>query len=82
MRTLKQCYRETREEADELRALLTEQSTQLQDYRVKVERRHARRAAGAGRRSHGDRCRAATDRYALCSKEQYPLNVATISLNE
>ncbi|KAI8431277.1 hypothetical protein MSG28_001303 [Choristoneura fumiferana] len=35
VRALKQCYRETREEADELRALLTEQGTQLQDYRVK-----------------------------------------------
>ncbi|KAI8431278.1 hypothetical protein MSG28_001303, partial [Choristoneura fumiferana] len=37
VRALKQCYRETREEADELRALLTEQGTQLQDYRVKIK---------------------------------------------
>lgn len=33
---LKQCYREAREEIEELRLLLKEQNDQLQDYRVKV----------------------------------------------
>lgn len=36
VRALKQCYREAREEIDELRLLLKEQNGQLQDYRVKV----------------------------------------------
>ncbi|CAG4984735.1 unnamed protein product [Parnassius apollo] len=35
VRTLKQCYREAREEIDELRTLMKEQNDQLQDYRVK-----------------------------------------------
>ncbi|XP_030022070.1 rho-associated protein kinase 2 isoform X1 [Manduca sexta] len=35
MRALKQCYREAREEIDELRTLMKEQNDQLQDYRVK-----------------------------------------------
>lgn len=36
VRALKQCYREAREEIDELRTLVKEQNDQLQDYRVKV----------------------------------------------
>lgn len=36
VRRLKQCYREAREEIDELRVLMKEQNDQLQDYRVKV----------------------------------------------
>lgn len=36
VRALKQCYREAREEIDELRILMKEQNEQLQDYRVKV----------------------------------------------
>lgn len=36
VRALKQCYREAREEIDELRMLMKEQNDQLQDYRVKV----------------------------------------------
>lgn len=36
VRALKQCYREAREEIDELRTLMKEQNNQLQDYRVKV----------------------------------------------
>ncbi|XP_013162423.1 PREDICTED: early endosome antigen 1-like isoform X2 [Papilio xuthus] len=35
VRMLKQCYREAREEIDELRVLMKEQNDQLQDYRVK-----------------------------------------------
>ncbi|KAH9638343.1 hypothetical protein HF086_006523 [Spodoptera exigua] len=35
VRSLKQCYREAREEIDELRTLMKEQNDQLQDYRVK-----------------------------------------------
>ncbi|XP_037867877.1 paramyosin [Bombyx mori] len=35
VRALKQCYREAREEIDELRTLMKEQNDQLQDYRVK-----------------------------------------------
>ncbi|CAH0401855.1 unnamed protein product [Chilo suppressalis] len=35
VRALKQCYREAREEIDELRLLMKEQNEQLQDYRVK-----------------------------------------------
>ncbi|XP_046977463.1 outer dense fiber protein 2-like isoform X2 [Vanessa cardui] len=35
VRALKQCYREAREEIDELRTLMKEQNNQLQDYRVK-----------------------------------------------
>ncbi|KAM3956895.1 uncharacterized protein ACR2FA_009134 [Aphomia sociella] len=35
VRTLKQCYREAREEIEELRILMREQNDQLQDYRVK-----------------------------------------------
>ncbi|XP_049884911.1 putative leucine-rich repeat-containing protein DDB_G0290503 [Pectinophora gossypiella] len=35
VRALKQCYREAREEIDELRLLMKEQNDQLQDYRVK-----------------------------------------------
>ncbi|CAH2035096.1 unnamed protein product, partial [Iphiclides podalirius] len=35
VRRLKQCYREAREEIDELRILMKEQNDQLQDYRVK-----------------------------------------------
>ncbi|XP_031767369.1 paramyosin-like isoform X2 [Galleria mellonella] len=35
VRTLKQCYREAREEIEELRTLMKEQNDQLQDYRVK-----------------------------------------------
>ncbi|XP_075991500.1 uncharacterized protein LOC142986755 [Anticarsia gemmatalis] len=35
VRALKQCYREAREEVDELRTLMKEQNDQLQDYRVK-----------------------------------------------
>ncbi|XP_039763500.1 paramyosin-like [Pararge aegeria] len=35
VRALKQCYREAREEIDELRLLMKEQNNQLQDYRVK-----------------------------------------------
>lgn len=35
VRALKQCYREAREEIDELRILMREQNNQLQDYRVK-----------------------------------------------
>ncbi|XP_063837642.1 paramyosin-like [Ostrinia nubilalis] len=35
VRALKQCYREAREEIDELRMLMKEQNDQLQDYRVK-----------------------------------------------
>ncbi|XP_026741660.1 outer dense fiber protein 2-like isoform X3 [Trichoplusia ni] len=35
VRSLKQCYREAREEIDELRVLMKEQNDQLQDYRVK-----------------------------------------------
>ncbi|CAB3226493.1 unnamed protein product [Arctia plantaginis] len=35
VRALKQCYREAREEIDELRILMKEQNEQLQDYRVK-----------------------------------------------
>lgn len=35
VRALKQCYREAREEIDELRILMKEQNDQLQDYRVK-----------------------------------------------
>lgn len=36
VRALKQCYREAKEEIDELRTLMKEQNDQLQDYRVKV----------------------------------------------
>lgn len=36
VRALKRCYREAREEIDELRLLMKEQNDQLQDYRVKV----------------------------------------------
>lgn len=36
VRALKQCYREAREEIDELRLLMKEQNDQLQDYRAKV----------------------------------------------
>lgn len=36
VRTLKACYREAREEIDELRTLMKEQNDQLQDYRSKV----------------------------------------------
>lgn len=36
VRALKQCYREARDEIEELRVLMTEQNDQLQDYRVKV----------------------------------------------
>lgn len=36
VRALKQCYREAREEIDELRLLNKEQNDQIQDYRVKV----------------------------------------------
>ncbi|XP_063392991.1 tropomyosin alpha-3 chain-like [Cydia fagiglandana] len=36
--TLKQCYREAREEIDELRMLLAEQNLQVQDYRAKYQR--------------------------------------------
>ncbi|KAJ0183946.1 hypothetical protein K1T71_000369 [Dendrolimus kikuchii] len=35
VRALKQCYREAREEIEELRTLMREQNEQLQDYRVK-----------------------------------------------
>ncbi|XP_045458232.1 paramyosin-like [Melitaea cinxia] len=35
VRALKQCYREARDEIDELRTLMKEQNNQLQDYRVK-----------------------------------------------
>ncbi|VVC86171.1 unnamed protein product [Leptidea sinapis] len=35
VRALKQCYREAREEIDELRILIKEQNEQIQDYRVK-----------------------------------------------
>ncbi|KAI8439035.1 hypothetical protein MSG28_012907 [Choristoneura fumiferana] len=35
VRALKQCYREARDEVDELRALLADQAVQLQDYRAK-----------------------------------------------
>nr|XP_034839481.1 major antigen-like isoform X2 [Maniola hyperantus] len=35
VRALKQCYREAREEIDELRTLMREQHNQLQEYRVK-----------------------------------------------
>ncbi|XP_052746742.1 outer dense fiber protein 2-like [Bicyclus anynana] len=35
VRALKQCYREARDEIDELRLLMKEQNNQLQDYRVK-----------------------------------------------
>ncbi|CAD0193794.1 unnamed protein product [Chrysodeixis includens] len=35
VRSLKQCYREAREEIEELRTLMKEQNDQLQDYRVK-----------------------------------------------
>ncbi|XP_021194434.3 paramyosin isoform X1 [Helicoverpa armigera] len=35
LRSLKQCYREAREEIEELRTLMKEQNDQLQDYRVK-----------------------------------------------
>ncbi|KAL4717444.1 hypothetical protein ACJJTC_000593 [Scirpophaga incertulas] len=35
VRALKQCYREAKEEIDELRILMKEQNEQLQDYRVK-----------------------------------------------
>ncbi|XP_048488569.1 CAP-Gly domain-containing linker protein 1-like [Plutella xylostella] len=35
VRTLKQCYKEAREEIEELRLLMKEQNEQLQDYRVK-----------------------------------------------
>ncbi|CAK1554041.1 unnamed protein product [Leptosia nina] len=35
VRALKQCYREAREEIDELRVLMKEQNDQLQDYRTK-----------------------------------------------
>lgn len=38
VRALKQCYREAKEEIDELRLLMKEQNDQLQDYRVKVNR--------------------------------------------
>ncbi|XP_061729017.1 ribosome-binding protein 1-like [Cydia pomonella] len=36
--TLKQCYREAREEIDELRMLQAEQNLQVQDYRAKYQR--------------------------------------------
>lgn len=36
LRALKGCYREAREEIDELRVLIKEQNEQIQDYRVKV----------------------------------------------
>ncbi|KOB72251.1 Outer dense fiber protein [Operophtera brumata] len=42
VRSLKQCYREAREEVDELRLLLKEQNVQLQEYRVKQCYREAR----------------------------------------
>ncbi|XP_073961469.1 uncharacterized protein [Choristoneura fumiferana] len=43
VRALKQCYREARDEVDELRALLADQAVQLQDYRAK----HGAAAAAA-----------------------------------